>query len=189
MNIAKFLRTRIFKNMYERLFLYFRILKKICFEKWKNDKSKTRKSRKSRKSRKNYCEFSYFRVFDFALQPKSKIGFEILGKKFPRFPSFQPGQRNLFFLLTRSSHWNVLKKIVIETLDFILNTLYIIWQGFHLLVKLQAFVSNKMKSLTGIYFSKLWKVHKSYIAEELLPMTATALKCGHDVILIKIAKI
>ena len=167
MNIAKFLRTRIFKNMYERLFLYFRILKKICFEKWKNDKSKTRKSRKSRKSRKNYCEFSYFRVFDFALQPKSKIGFEILRKKFPRFPRFQPGQRNLFFLLTRSSHWNVLKKIVIETLDFILNTLYIIWQGFHLLVKLQAFVSNKMKSLTGIYFSKLWKVHKSYIAEEL----------------------
>ena len=39
MNIAKFLRTRIFKNMYERLFLYFRIFKKF-YEKWKNSKSK-----------------------------------------------------------------------------------------------------------------------------------------------------
>ena len=63
-NIPKFLRTRIFKNIYERLFLYF--------EKWKNGKLKTRKSRKSRKSWRNYSKFSYFRVFDFALQPKSK---------------------------------------------------------------------------------------------------------------------
>ena len=72
MNIAKFLRTRIFKNMYERLFPYFRILKNFFFEKWKNSKLGTPKTRKSRKSRKNYSEFSYFRVFDFPLQPKSK---------------------------------------------------------------------------------------------------------------------
>ena len=72
MNTAKFLRTRIFKNMYERLLLYFRILKNFFFEKWKNRKLGTWKSRKSRKSRKNYSEFSYFRVFDFPIQPKSK---------------------------------------------------------------------------------------------------------------------
>ena len=65
-NIAKFLRIRIFKNMYERLSLYFRILNFFYFlfflfiyffEKWKNGKSKTRKSWKSRKSRRNYSEF------------------------------------------------------------------------------------------------------------------------------------
>ena len=48
LNIAKFLRLRIFKNMYERLFLYFRILKNNYFL----------KNEKSRKSRKNYSEFS-----------------------------------------------------------------------------------------------------------------------------------
>ena len=72
MNVAKFLRTRIFKNMCERLFLYFRILKNFFFEKWKNSKLGTRKSRKSRKSRKNYSECSYFRIVDFPLQPKSE---------------------------------------------------------------------------------------------------------------------
>ena len=40
MNIAKFLRTRIFKNMYERLFLCFRILKKKFM---KNEKIANRK--------------------------------------------------------------------------------------------------------------------------------------------------
>ena len=55
--------------MYEWLFLYFRILKKMFFEKWKNGKSK---SQKSRKSQKNYSEFSYFRVLDFSLWSKSK---------------------------------------------------------------------------------------------------------------------
>ena len=67
---TQFLRTLIFKYIYEQLFLYFRILKKFFLKNEKNGKSKTRKSRK--KSRKNYSEFSYFRVFDFALQPKSK---------------------------------------------------------------------------------------------------------------------
>ena len=33
----------------------------------------------------------YFRVFDFALQPKSKTWIKNLEKKFPRFPSFRPG--------------------------------------------------------------------------------------------------
>ena len=41
MNIAKFLRTRIFKNMYERLFLYLRILEKFFF--LKNEKMANRK--------------------------------------------------------------------------------------------------------------------------------------------------
>ena len=126
----------------------------------------------SEKSEISEISEKLLRVFlfpSFRFCPTAKIENRIWNswEKISEIPSFQPGQRNLFFLLTRSSHWNVLKKIVIETLDFILNTLYIIWQGFHLLVKLQAFVSNKMKSLTGIYFSKLWKVHKSYIAEEL----------------------
>ena len=67
MNIGKILRARIFKNMYKRLFLHFRILKKFSFEKWKNDKSKTRKIRKSRK---NYSEF-YFPVLILAVGPKS----------------------------------------------------------------------------------------------------------------------
>ena len=64
--------------MYERLFLCFRILKTFFFEKWKNGKSKTRKSRKSRK---NYFKFPYFRVFEFALQPKSETRTWNSGKK------------------------------------------------------------------------------------------------------------
>ena len=66
--------------MHEQLFLYFRILK--------TSKSKTRKSSKSRKCRKNYSEFSYSRVFNFALQPKSKTWIWNSWKKFPRFPRF-----------------------------------------------------------------------------------------------------
>ena len=58
-DIATFLRTSILKNIWERLFLYFRILKKM--RKMKNDKSKTQKNRKSQNSRKNYFQFSYFR--------------------------------------------------------------------------------------------------------------------------------
>ena len=57
----------------------------------------------------------------------------------------------LIFLLTRSSHWNVLDKIVTCTCDQIP---YTIQQGVHLLVKMQAGGTNekatKMKSLTGI---------------------------------------
>ena len=72
---------------------YFRILKKLFFEKWKNVKSKTQKPQKSQKSRKYYSEFSYFRVFNFALQPKSKnLDLKILEKNFRGFWVFDlPG--------------------------------------------------------------------------------------------------
>ena len=82
-------KTPILKNICERLFLYFRKLKKKIFEKWTNGKSKTQKNQKSQESRKNYSEFSYFRVFDFAQQPKSKSRKKF--PRFPRFPSFWPG--------------------------------------------------------------------------------------------------
>ena len=86
-NIAKLLRTPILKNICERLFLYFRIVKKkIYFEKWKNGKSKTRKSRKSRR---NYSEYSIF-----SYSENRKPGFKNLGKKFQkfsRFLNFRPG--------------------------------------------------------------------------------------------------
>ena len=69
---SKIFKNTYFQEMYERLFLYFKILKKNFFGKRKSGKLKTRKGQKSWKSWKNYSEFSYFQVSDFALQPKSK---------------------------------------------------------------------------------------------------------------------
>ena len=91
-------KTPILKNICERLFLYFRKLKKKIFEKWTNGKSKTQKNQKSQESRKNYSEFSIlpnsqnlnlgknfrdfrgFRVFDRAILSASfegRLNFEI----------------------------------------------------------------------------------------------------------------
>ena len=88
MNIAKFLRTRIFKNMYERLFLYFRILKKIFLKIEKMANWKLRKVGNLGKIIPSlYLLYSQNR----------KLGFEILRKKFtrflrfPRFLNFRPG--------------------------------------------------------------------------------------------------
>ena len=59
---------------------------------------------------------------------------------------------NLLFLLTKSNHWNVLKKN--RYVDLWSYTLYIIWKGVGLLVKLKAGRVNKwttkIKSLTCI---------------------------------------
>ena len=85
---CKFSRTPILKYICERLFVYFRKVKKQFFEKWKSDKSKTLKSWKSRKSRKNYSNLCYFWVFNFAPQPNRKLGSVNLEKKFPRFSGF-----------------------------------------------------------------------------------------------------
>ena len=57
----------IFKNMYERLFLYFRILKKLFF--WKMKQWQIENSEKPKIS-ENLEKL--FRVFNFVLQPKSK---------------------------------------------------------------------------------------------------------------------
>ena len=91
MNIAKFLRARIFKNMCERLFLYFRILKNFFFEKSKNGNRKLGKVGDLGNLGKI---FPSFLISEFSILPYSqnkKLGFEILVKKilrFPRFPSF-----------------------------------------------------------------------------------------------------
>ena len=89
---------KIFKNTYFQEYVrtavsvLLNILIFFFFEKWKNGKSETRKSRKSGKSRKHYSEFSIW-----SYSQNRKLGFEILGKKFPRFPrfpgfpSFRPG--------------------------------------------------------------------------------------------------
>ena len=103
MNIAKFLRTRIFKNMCERLFLYFRILKKIFFEKSKNGNRKLRKVGDLGNLGKIIPSFL---ISEFSILPNSqnrKLEFKNLGKKFPRFPrfpkfpSFPPGPFCLWF--------------------------------------------------------------------------------------------
>ena len=60
-------------------------------KKWQIESSETLETLKSWKY---YSEFSYFRVFDFALQQNRKLGYKYLGKIFPifpRFPSFRPG--------------------------------------------------------------------------------------------------
>ena len=68
-----------------------------------------------------------------------------------------------------------------NNLDFWSNTLYIIWQGVYLLVKLQAWGSNQMKSFTGMSqgFDKCTKatLQINYFSRTNT-MTASALK--HD---------
>ena len=80
-------------------------------------------------------------------------------------------------------------------LDLWLYTLYIIWQGVHLLVKLQAgeLINKLLKwNLSQVLLKTLAnapKVHyRASIVEEPLPMTASPLKYDHDVIIIKSAK-
>ena len=85
--IVTFLRTPILKNIWERLFLCFRILKKM--RKMKNDKSKAQKNRKS--LGKIISSFLISEFFIFSYRQNRKVGFKNLGKKFPRFPSFWPG--------------------------------------------------------------------------------------------------
>ena len=70
-NIEKLLRTPIFQNICERLFLYFRILKIIFFEKWKNGKLKTRK--RSQNSEISEKFFGVFWFLGFQFCPKAKI--------------------------------------------------------------------------------------------------------------------
>ena len=82
--IVTFLRTPIMKNIWERLFLCFRILKKM--RKMKNDKSKAQKNRKS--LGKIISSFLISEFFIFSYRQNRKVGFKNLGKKFPRFPSF-----------------------------------------------------------------------------------------------------
>ena len=72
-------------------------------------------------------------------------------------------------------------------IDLWSNTLNIIWQGVHLLVKLQARGCIKVKSLTSISLgfgkctkSTLWN---NYFAERL-PVTASAFKLDHDIIVV-----
>ena len=116
---SKIFKNTYFQEMYERLFLYFRILKKTFFEKWKNGKLKTRKGQKSWKSWKNYSEFSYFQVSDFALQPKSKTRIWNYWKKISEifeisevseiwtwpFLSTLDGIRSTQFRKTNRSYW------------------------------------------------------------------------------------
>ena len=72
-------------------------------------------------------------------------------------------------------------------------TLYIIWQGLHLLVKLLAGRTNKqtskMKSQSQTFLKVLKSARKLYcrtfIIAERLPMSASALKHDHDIIIIK----
>ena len=88
MNTAKFLRARIFKNICERLFLYFRILKIFFFEKTKNGNRKLGKVGDLGNLGKIIPSFL---ISEFSILPYSqnkKLGFEILVKKFLRFPRF-----------------------------------------------------------------------------------------------------
>ena len=95
-NIAKFLRIRIFKNMYERLSLYFRILNFFYFLFFlfiflKNEKMANRKLGKVGNLGNLGEIIPSFLISEFSILPYSqnrKLGFEILGKKFPRFPRF-----------------------------------------------------------------------------------------------------
>ena len=73
-NIAKLLRTPILKNICERLFLYFRIVKKKNLF-WKMKKWQIENSEKSEISEK------LFWVFDFFLQRKSKTRIQKSWKK------------------------------------------------------------------------------------------------------------
>ena len=61
------------------------ILKTSIIKKIKSSKLKTWKPQKSRKY---FSEFSYFQVFNFALQPKSKTQIQKAQKTFLRFPGF-----------------------------------------------------------------------------------------------------
>ena len=84
---------------------------------------------------------------------------------------------NLFFLLTRSSHWNVLlNRLVIKCLIYYLTEV-------HLLVKLQAGETNKQLkwSLSRAFPKALTSAQKPQKLH--LPMTASTLKHDHDIIL------
>ena len=101
-NIAKFLRTTILKNICERLFLYVRILKKNFFAKWKNGKSKTQISEISEKLFRDFlvpsfqfCRTAKMKNSDLKiLEKNSKISeiFEV--SEFPNWPQF-----NIFYYL------------------------------------------------------------------------------------------
>ena len=89
MNIAKFLRTPIFKNMYEWLVLYFRILKKKIFV---NENMPNRKLGKVGNLENVGNIIPSFLIPDFSILPYSqnrKLRFEILGKNFRNFRDFQ----------------------------------------------------------------------------------------------------
>ena len=80
-------------------------------------------------------------------------------------------------------------------LGFWENTLYTIWQGAHLLVKLQTGRTNKqivkMKSLTGIFKAliSVQMIHcRTTIFAVCLLMTASVLKHDYDIVIVKSAK-
>ena len=106
-------KTPILKNICERLFLYFRILKKFFFEKWTNGKSKARKNWKSQE----------FLISEFSILPYSQnrnVGFKNLGRNFRDFRGFRvfdltilsasfEGRLNfeIFFFWFSCSPWNL----------------------------------------------------------------------------------
>ena len=87
-NITKILRTAILKNICERMFLYFRILRNffVVVEKMAN-----RNLGKVRNLGNLGKIIPSFLIFEFSILPYSqnrKLRFKNLGKKFPRFPRF-----------------------------------------------------------------------------------------------------